>query len=1127
MVRNTCTIIFLLFCLLLGGAEANAFDTDVYAAQSRLASGQWHKISVSETGVHFISREQLSSWGLKNVDKVVVAGYGAAKVPDLLSPDTYVDDLPEVPCLRTADGLYFYGVGPEMTETDINGHITSSLNPYTAKGYYFISEGEPAAAIPVEGRAEVVPFAQTTFMSMLGHETDRVSYGNTGMRFFGEDFRFTPRHSFSFELTDKVDGTPVWIKCNVAARVSGKSEFSLKVGGTAPAGSSVELPAVSGANYGVGGSIEVNINTDLSTLPVELTFAALGSVSAANLDAIFVNYTRNIALDRGTAMFNASSTAVRLARADASAIVWDVTDPLAVKRMNTVESDGGVAWVNDYTGVRKYAAWSAQAKLPSPVYEKTVTNSNLHAMDVPDMVIVTLPALIEQANRIARIHENIDGMTVAVVQQSHIFNEFSSGAPDFGAFRRFFKMLYDRSVATGNRFKYALMFGRATFDIRGITPTGAVWSDPVMPSWQSAESLIETASYTTDDYLAFLEDNSGLRPGADTYSIAIGRIPAGNAADAKAYVDKLEKYIGGSASGDWHNRVIMTADDGDMGIHMTQADELIEAMCANPGGKAMVYDKVYIDAYPLVGGVCEQGRSLLHRLLDAGAAWWTYTGHANKYYLSAQGIMTLNDINSLSNRKLPVFFGATCYFMQWDGFEQSGAEKMFFRPNAGVIAAISATRPVYISENSLLSRALGRFVFARDRDSGKPLTLGEMLQGAKNSLGAMAGTSNTNKLRYALMGDPALRVATGDYTASLTELNGVDVSQAVDSDIVLSGRENVTLKGYIADSHGELQSDFNGTVSVTLYDAEKSVTTQGRNIDGTMGRQVVYEEHGERLYAGRDTVAGGQFSMNISMPAELADNYRNALISINATDETRHATGTFYDFYVYGSDETALPDTVPPVIETFYMNHPTFVSGDKINESPMVIASVSDNIAINMSTAGIGRAMSLKLDGVQSIAGVSDYYTPFSDGTPGGTIALPLSGLQHGAHELTLRVYDTSGNYAEATISFTVDPSALPEIYEVYTDVNPASVEANFYISHNRPDELLTVTMSVYNLMGSLVWSKTVTDRNMFTSAPITWNLHDLGGHRVVRGIYIYKAEISANGQRRLSKGRRIAVTGK
>ncbi len=108
-----------------------------------------------------------------------------------------------------------------------------------------------------------------------------------------------------------------------------------------------------------------------------------------------------------------------------------------------------------------------------------------------------------------------------------------------------------------------------------------------------------------------------------------------------------------------------------------------------------------------------------------------------------------------------------------------------------------------------------------------------------------------------------------------------------------------------------------------------------------------------------------------------------------------------------------------------------------------------------------------------------------------------------------------------------MDPSALPEIYEVYTYVNPASVEANFYISHNRPDELLTVTMSVYNLMGSLVWSKTVTDRNMFTSAPITWNLHDLGGHRVVRGIYIYKAEISANGQRRLSKGRRIAVTGK
>ncbi|MDE6461021.1 MAG: hypothetical protein K2K52_09385, partial [Paramuribaculum sp.] len=311
-----------------------------------------------------------------------------------------------------------------------------------------------------------------------------------------------------------------------------------------------------------------------------------------------------------------------------------------------------------------------------------------------------------------------------------------------------------------------------------------------------------------------------------------------------------------------------------------------------------------------------------------------------------------------------------------------------------------------------------------------------------------------------------------------------------------------------------------------VYD---TVTTLGRNIDDTTGQSLVFDEHGERLFSGRDSVLTGEFELKISMPAELADNYRNALISLNARSGAgEDAIGTFTDFYVFGSDENVPQDTVPPVISKFYINHPTFVAGDRVNDTPMVLAEVSDDIAINLSTSGIGRAMTLKLDGVTTFSNVADYFTPYADGTPGGTIAYPLSTLSEGSHDLTLRVFDTSGNATEATINFVVDPMVQPEIFDIYTDVNPASVEANFFVNHNRPDETLTVTVSVYNLMGMLVWSKTVTDRSdMFTSAPITWNLHDLGGRRVGRGIYIYRADVSVNGVRRISKGKRIAVTGK
>lgn len=1117
----------MILSLLIAAFCASALPVDSYAPSSALSTGAWRKVSVETTGIHFISARQLASMGLGAPDRVVVRGYGASRIPDRLAADTYVDDLPEVYAERTPDGIYFYAIGPRELSTDSEGHITSSLNPYTAKGYYFLADGTPEKEIPLEGRAGAQQPPVTTYTALVDHEKDMVSYGNTGTRFFGEDFRFTFARDFVFPMPQRAD-SQLWVKAVFGAKSTGRSTFSLAADGQMIENATAVIAPVRGSDYGNEGEIVTALTHSAPQLILTVRFAGGGSVSAANLDAIFVNYQRKIELEEGKADFRADRTSVALAGADENTRVWDITSPLSVKRMNTSATPTGVEWTNDYTGHREYTAWNPGSKLPAVVDEGSVGSQNLHGMSTPRMVIITVPQLVKQAQRIADIHQRADSMETAIVVQDEIFNEFASGAPDAGAYRRFLKMLYDRGNALGTPLEYVLFLGRPTFDVRGITPAAAALRDPVMSSWQSAESLAETVSFTTDDFFAFLEDNSGVKPGSDRYCVAIGRIPAKNPQEAAAYVDKLESYIFSPQPGEWHNRVIVTADDGDMGVHITQSDELIAAMRSHSKGRDMVYDKVYIDAYPLVGGVCEEGRTLLHRLVDSGASWWTYTGHANKYYLSAQGIMTLNDLNNLSNRYLPVFFGATCYFMQWDGFEQSGAEKMFFRQKAGVIAAISSTRPVYISENSLLSRAIGQEAFATDAN-GLPLPIGKIMSNAKNRLASPAGTSNVNKLRFALMGDPALRPATGGHSVTVTHIDGVSTDSVSPEDIVLKGRAEVNVSGKIKSPDGKPDSGFNGTVSLTLYDAEQSFTTEGRDIDKTSGREMVVNTHGSRLFAGRDSVRNGEYNIRIAMPAELADNFRPALMSLNARSiEGLDATGAFDRFYVFGSDENAAEDTVPPVIEEMYLNHPTFVSGDKVDSSPMLIARVSDNVGINLSVSGIGRAMSLKLDDVTSLPDVADYFTPDADGNPGGTLAYPLENLQDGAHNLTLRVYDTSGNHAEATVEFTVDPLAEPDIYEVYTDVNPATVEANFYISHNRPDETLTVTVAVYNLMGSLVWSKTVTDRSdMFTSAPVTWNLHDLAGHRVVRGIYIYRAEISNGVTRRTSKGRRIAVTGR
>ena len=230
-------------------------------------------------------------------------------------------------------------------------------------------------------------------------------------------------------------------------------------------------------------------------------------------------------------------------------------------------------------------------------------------------------------------------------------------------------------------------------------------------------------------------------------------------------------------------------------------------------------------------------------------------------------------------------------------------------------------------------------------------------------------------------------------------------------------------------------------------------------------------------------------------------------------------------FYVYGFDESSLPDTIAPEIEYLYLNHEDFANGDVVNESPMLIAKVSDNVSINLSSAGVGHQMSLRLDGDKNYSDVALYYTPIISDISSGIINYPIDALPDGNHEIRLKVWDTSGNSTEKSLTLQVKQGTIPNMFDVYTDANPAHTETNFYIKHDRPNTMATVTIEVFNLMGQLVWSSTKTAQSdMFISSPINWDLRDLSGRRVNRGIYVYRASISTDGVQYNSSARKLAV---
>jgi len=807
--------------------------------------------------------------------------------------------------------------------------------------------------------------------------------------------------------------------------------------------------------------------------------------------------------------------------------IWDVTDPAHVEQVNAGSGASGLmAWHVSRTGTRAYVAWQPGATLPQPAMEGTVSAQNLHQPgDTPDMIILSPTAYTSQARRIADLHTKHDSLHISIVDPALVYNEFSSGSPDVSGIRKYLKMMYDRGNEAGHPLRYVLLMGRATLDHRMILESSRRLSGNTVPWWLSGNgrmAMSDNEGFGTDDFIAMLEDESGRDQGFDDLCVAVGRIPLLSASEGDEIIDKLAQYMEKTKKTGWKNRLIVLADDEDNSEHLRQAERMVNYMLATEGQQHVI-TKIYIDAYDRVGGTYPEARKEMYRGLDEGMVWWFFTGHANNHSWTGDGMLTYEDINSMYLRNVPFVVASTCDFLRWDSETISGGEIMYKERYGGAIGMISATRPVYIADNDYFLSAMGRHTLQRDSD-GRLLTAGEIYRRAKNDIRNSLGEhcSNTNRLRFVYMGDPALRPASPDNIVQLLTINGHTVD--IDEQITIGALGTATLTGRIVAPDGTPLSDFNGVVNVELFDAMRSVITNGYG----KGSVETFDTQGDKLYAGSAKVTNGEFTIRMAMPSTVADNFRPATLSMYAyaTNSSAEAIGANRDFYVYGFDEPEQPDTIAPIIDNMYLNSDDFTDGGLVNPSPMLIAAVSDNIGINLSKSGIGQQITLTLDDKISYSDVSTYYTPAADGSASGTVNYPLEKLSEGPHTLRLRVFDTSGNMAARSISFSVSDNIAPKIFEVFSDANPASETANFYVRHDRPENIVAVAVTVYDLMGRPIWESTVkgmSDMNL--STPVTWNLTDFSGRRVQRGIYLYRASITTDNSHYETASRRIAVT--
>ena len=1104
--------------------------TSQYAAHSQLSSGRWVKIKVEQSGVYRLTASALADMGFTDPSKVSVHGYGGWILDEDFSKGAYLDDVPAIPIWRDGESIYFYAKGPVKWEYNAyDRRFSHTNNPYSTAGYYFVTDATDVLNMETQASVEGAVRQISTFDDYQVWETESVAVNESGRQLFGESFTTTTSRDFSFTVPGITQDDAI-ITMRFIAKTSSRTPVTLEVGDerlnlsiSAPVQYETYTAAVadSGSIVWRGEKNErVNMN---------VTYGKSGDENA-HLDYIRFQMRRALRLYDSQTAFRSTDAIGNVSRfqvgdASSSTIVFEITDTQAPKLVSTTLDGNTLSFsISASSQLREFVAFDKNRLNNTPIIVGEINPQDLHGMGLPNMVIIVPNAFTSQAERLAEEHRKRDGLKVAVINPEAIYNEFSSGMPEATAYRRMLKMFYDRSTDT-DALQYLLLFGDGAFDNRGLTHE---WSQNssllsnMLLTYQS-ENSINIYSYTSDDYFGALEDNSGRNLASDRMCIGIGRLPVRTYTEARAAVDKIISYMDNALPGDWKNNITFMADDGsnadtDKQIHMRQANELAQIVQENY--PEFRINKLYFDAYTKerTGGNASYPdvENNLQKQLRNGLMVLNYVGHGNTTSLSDEHVVTQSAIQQYNYPYLPLWITATCDFTRFDALSTSAGESVFLNEKSGGIALFTTTRTVFSGNNANINRALINNLFEKD-ENGKHLTLGTIIRNAKQAL-----SGDDNKLKFLLIGDPALRLAYPDYEIAVTKINGTPIGEA--GTPTIRALERVTVSGEVRTPSGVKDPQFSGSLDITVFDSQQAITTLDNFGTGT---HFTYTDYPNTLYIGNDSVQQGEFSFTFTVPKDISysnDFGKMNLYAFNATDSIE-AHGSFQNFRVGGTSDTGSDDEAGPEIRYLYLNDTTFVDGGKVNTTPLFVASLWDASGINITGSSIGHDMMLIIDNqVVKSYNLNDYYQlSGEEGT--GLVIFSIPELEPGVHTAEFKVWDVLNNSTTQTFSFEVVDDLEPQLIKLYAAPTPAREQVTFFLHHNLPESQLNVRIEVFDMAGRLRWNHEETGSSeAFKAYQLTWNLEGNNGTRLRPGIYIYRASLSSGKSKTVTDANKMII---
>ncbi len=1104
---------------------------------SVLDQGTWRRFYVDTTGVFKLTKSFLNDLGVNtNVDPrtIKIFGQGGRMLP-LSNSEYYPNDLTEnaVRFIGEEDGSFdnndyilLYAEGPVGFNEESNTHN----NIFTDKAYYYVQVGQ---GFGKRIQAYIEPNDASTvnidsFHELKYHEVDEYNLARLGRRWFGDRFDFDLEKVFQFDFPRIINSEAVEVNIYAAAVGEVNTSMTVRINNNDVDTflfDPIDDPVLADDDFFNG---EIFINS--SEISVALTYDNSGNPGSRGyldyisleaecrleyLDGQFRFRNKDLAFESGVGTY-------QIANASNIEEVWDVTDRFNVRGITNSDSSPVMSFKTQLGEVRLFQVVDyndtfqpkrdGSASVANQNLKGTILQNEQGAFEALDYLIVTRADMLNQAERLAQINRDQNGLRVKVVTIDQVYHEFSSGNQDVGGIRNLVKYIYDNVSDPAEKIKYVCLFGDASYDYKDRISNNT----NIVPSWHSYNSFSLSGSFVSDDFYGMMDITEGTMVPSDQLDIAVGRILADTPQRAKILVDKIESYYAPEAYGNWRNNFITISDDVD------EPWETILQSTTNDIGDLVTEDKPFINVTKIHSDSYTQESSAggqrypdvnkaIFDAMEVGALVVNYFGHGGEDGLARERIWDKINVQDLNNScKLPCFVTVTCEYTKFDNPNRPTAgEFLYWNRDGGAIGLITTTRQIFVSVGVAVNVILENYLFALG--SNEYPSMAEALRLTKNDP-AISGIEQRRLIFF--IGDPAMKLAFPKPEVRLTRINDVPVTQETP---VLNALGYAKIEGEIVDENGNLLSDYNGVLTGAVYDKEIDRSTLAN--DGTTdsnGQLIVldYVTLGEVIFRGQASITNGQFSLDFIVPRDISIPEGNGKVSLYAQSSSPldDQAGSNFDVRIGGLNENAAEDSQGPEIALF-MNDESFVSGGITNQQPTLLAKLSDENGIN-TASGIGHDILAILDGDETNPfKLNDYYVADVDDYSRGELSYQLRDLEPGLHTLTLKAWDVYNNSNEAEIQFVVfNDKEVLVVENVLNYPNPFVNYTEFWFNHNSSD-LLDVSIQIFTVSGKLV--KTINGQTSgggkngtSVSRELVWDGRDDFGDRIGKGVYVYKLTV-------------------